>query len=139
MFSERGSLRGSFFYVALLGMKRILLTVFILIQAAILLAQEQDRLNELTVDRPGIAEAPFTVSPGMFQFETGFDYYKRTTGEVYFLPVTPYFVEKVLEKENDSFRFTSYHYYRSNWLSSCRFYSANRCNLFRDSESNYSQ
>jgi len=67
-------------------MKRILLTSFFLIQAAILLAQ--DRLNELTVDRPGIAEAPFTVSPGMFQFETGFDYYKRTTGEIYFLPVT---------------------------------------------------
>ncbi len=48
----------------------------------------QDKLNELTVDRPGIAEAPFTVSPGTFQFETGFDYYKRTTGEIYFLPVT---------------------------------------------------
>jgi hypothetical protein len=51
-------------------------------------ASGQDKLNELTVDRPGIAEAPFTVSPGMFQLETGFDYYKRTTGEIYFLPVS---------------------------------------------------
>lgn len=48
----------------------------------------QDRLNELTVDRPGIAEAPFTVAPRTYQFETGFDYYKRTTGELYFLPVS---------------------------------------------------
>jgi hypothetical protein len=48
----------------------------------------QEQLNELTVDRPGIAEAPFTVSPGMFQLETGIDYYKRTNGEILFLPVT---------------------------------------------------
>jgi hypothetical protein len=48
----------------------------------------EDKLNELTVDRPGIAEAPFTVSPGMYQLETGFDYYKRTDGEIYFLPVS---------------------------------------------------
>lgn len=45
-------------------------------------------LNELTVDRPGIAEAPFTVAPRTFQLETGFDYYKRTNGEIYFLPVS---------------------------------------------------
>lgn len=51
-------------------------------------AQAQDRLTELTVDRPGIAEAPFTVSPGMFQLETGFEYYDRAQGEVYFLPVS---------------------------------------------------
>lgn len=57
-------------------------------QSLPLLAQEQDRLSELTVDRPGIAEAPFTVRPGMYQLETGFDYYKRTSGEIYFLPVT---------------------------------------------------
>jgi len=50
--------------------------------------QGQDRLNELTVDRPGIAEAPFTVAPKTYQFETGFDYYKRTNGEIYFLPVS---------------------------------------------------
>ncbi|MBL7861086.1 MAG: transporter [Cyclobacteriaceae bacterium] len=48
----------------------------------------QIQLNELTVDRPGIAEAPFTVTPGMFQLETGIDYYKRTAGEIYFLPVS---------------------------------------------------
>jgi hypothetical protein len=46
----------------------------------------QTELNELTVDRPGIAESPFTVSPGTFQFETGFDYYSRAAGDVYFLP-----------------------------------------------------
>jgi len=46
----------------------------------------QTELNELTVDRPGIAESPFTVSPGTFQFETGFDYYNRQNGEVFFLP-----------------------------------------------------
>lgn len=59
-----------------------------IVQSLRLMAQEQDRLNELTVDRPGIAEAPFTVAPGTFQLETGFDYYKRTNGEIYFLPVT---------------------------------------------------
>ncbi len=48
----------------------------------------QSELNELTVDRPGIAEAPFTVSPGTYQLETGFDYYNRTNGEIYFLPVS---------------------------------------------------
>lgn len=48
----------------------------------------QSELNELTVDRPGIAEAPFTVNPGMYQLEMGFDYYNRTNGEVYFLPVS---------------------------------------------------
>ena len=46
----------------------------------------QTELNELTVDRPGIAESPFTVSPGTFQFETGFDYYSRARGDVFFLP-----------------------------------------------------
>jgi Putative MetA-pathway of phenol degradation len=55
-------------------------------QAVIVTAQDQ--LNELTVDRPGIAEAPFTVAPRTYQLETGFDYYKRTNGEVYFLPVS---------------------------------------------------
>ena len=46
----------------------------------------QSELNELTVDRPGIAEAPFTVSPGTYQFEVGFDYFKRYNGELYHLP-----------------------------------------------------
>lgn len=50
--------------------------------------QSGDKMNELTVDRPGIAEAPYTVAPGMYQLETGFDYYKRTNGKIYFLPVT---------------------------------------------------
>src|SRR6478609_1776677 len=48
---------------------------------------DSDELNELTVDRPGIAETPFTVAPGTFQFETGFDYYSRYNGDVSFLPV----------------------------------------------------
>lgn len=48
---------------------------------------QSDELNELTVDRPGIAESPFTVAPGMFQFETGFDYYSRSAGNLYYLPV----------------------------------------------------
>ncbi len=50
-----------------------------------LFAQEQ--LNELTVDRPGIAESPFTVAPGMYQFETGFEFYNRDSGSIYYLPV----------------------------------------------------
>lgn len=61
---------------------------YLILQSLNLIAQDQDRLNELTVDRPGIAEAPFTVAPHTFQLETGFDYYKRTSGEIYFLPVT---------------------------------------------------
>lgn len=69
-------------------MKRILYIFSLTFQSFNLIAQEQDRLNELTVDRPGIAEAPYTVAPKMIQLETGFDYYKRTTGPVYFLPVT---------------------------------------------------
>ncbi len=69
-------------------MNKIVVVFFLILQSLIVLAQEQDRLNELTVDRPGIAEAPFTVSPGMYQLETGFDYYKRTSGEIYFLPVS---------------------------------------------------
>jgi hypothetical protein len=48
----------------------------------------QDKLNEISVDRPGIAESPFTVAPKKFQLETGFEYYKRTNEVVEFLPVT---------------------------------------------------
>ena len=44
------------------------------------------RLNELTVDRPGIAEAPYTVLPRQYQLETGFDFYRRTDADVYYLP-----------------------------------------------------
>ena len=47
----------------------------------------QDELTELTVDRPGFADTPFTVPSGMYQFEFGFDYFKRPTGEFYNLPV----------------------------------------------------
>jgi Putative MetA-pathway of phenol degradation len=47
----------------------------------------QDQLNELTVDRPGIAESPFTVAPGMYQFETGFEFYNRDSGNIYYLPI----------------------------------------------------
>ena len=66
--------------------KRIAFLVFSLFLIKLAHAQS-DKLNELTVDRPGIAESPFTVAPGMFQFETGFDYYSRSTGKLYYLPV----------------------------------------------------
>ncbi len=49
-------------------------------------AWSQDALNELTVDRPGIAEAPYTVAPGTYQFEIGFDYFKRYNGHIYNVP-----------------------------------------------------
>ena len=71
-----------------LRVRKTLFICCLLVQSYVLFAQEQDRLNELTVDRPGIAEAPYTVLPKHFQFETGFDYYKRTNGEIYFLPVS---------------------------------------------------
>ena len=44
---------------------------FFIINFIFTTAYSQDNLNELTVDRPGIAETPFTVSPGMYQFEIG--------------------------------------------------------------------
>ncbi len=69
-------------------MKKGVVSFCLLVQSLTVIAQEQDRLNELTVDRPGIAEAPYTVLPKHYQFETGFDYYQRTTGEIYFLPVS---------------------------------------------------
>lgn len=46
----------------------------------------QDVLTELTVDRPGFAETPYTLTPGVFQIETGFDYFKRYNNKVYNLP-----------------------------------------------------
>ncbi|MEJ0054875.1 MAG: hypothetical protein WDN75_04015 [Bacteroidota bacterium] len=48
---------------------------------------QKTKLNELTVDRPGVAETPFTVPKGMYQFEVGFDYFKRYNGEIYNLPI----------------------------------------------------
>lgn len=67
-------------------MKRVAIILYLILQGLVSVAQDQ--LNELTVDRPGIAEAPFTVAPRTFQLETGIDYYKRTSGEIFFLPVT---------------------------------------------------
>jgi hypothetical protein len=55
-------------------------------QSMVHVAFSQDALNELTVDRPGIAETPFTVAPRTFQFEVGFDYFKRYNGQLYNLP-----------------------------------------------------
>lgn len=65
--------------------KKIFLLVINLL--AVQVAFSQIGLNELTVDRPGIAESPFTVPRGTYQFEVGFDYFKRSTGELYNLPV----------------------------------------------------
>lgn len=48
----------------------------------------QEQLTELTVDRPGVAEAPYTVAPGVFQFEIGFDYFKRYNSQLYDLPTS---------------------------------------------------
>jgi hypothetical protein len=66
-------------------MKQVLI-LFLILQGQGSIAQDQ--LNELTVDRPGIAEAPFTVAPRTFQLETGFDYYKRNGWGDFFLPIT---------------------------------------------------
>ncbi len=46
----------------------------------------QDLLTEMTVDRPGFAETPYTVAPHSFQIETGFDYFRRYDAKVYNLP-----------------------------------------------------
>ena len=62
-------------------------TTFLILNFIMTAAFSQNNLNELTVDRPGIAETPFTVAPGMYQFEVGFDYFKRYNGNVYHLPV----------------------------------------------------
>lgn len=48
----------------------------------------EDVMNELTVDRPGIAETPFTVAPRNIQLETGFEYYKRGENQLFLMPVT---------------------------------------------------
>jgi hypothetical protein len=45
-------------------------------------------MTDLTVDRPGIAETPYTVGVGQLQFETGFDFYKRYNGKLLYLPTT---------------------------------------------------
>ena len=66
-------------------LKNTLLVILVLFLSH--LAVAQDELNELTVDRPGIAESPFTVTPGIYQFEVGFDYFKRFNGSISNLPV----------------------------------------------------
>lgn len=50
------------------------------------IAFSQSGLNEMTVDRPGIAESPYTVTPGTYQLEVGIDYFKRYNGELFHLP-----------------------------------------------------
>ena len=69
---------------------KILVTRNFLFAGTLLLFQQafsQDELTELTVDRPGVADSPFTVPKGEYQFEFGFDYFKRATGELYNVPV----------------------------------------------------
>ncbi len=63
------------------------LAVFILLMCIVSVALSQDKLNELTVDRPGVAETPYTVAPKHYQFEIGFDFYDRPGGKIYNLPV----------------------------------------------------
>lgn len=50
------------------------------------LAIGQDQMTEMTVDRPGFAETPYTVSRGVFQLEIGFDYFNRYNSSLYNLP-----------------------------------------------------
>ena len=47
-----------------------------------------DYLNELTVDRPGIAESPFTVAPKTYQLESGFEYYNKSGKDIFLTPVS---------------------------------------------------
>lgn len=49
-------------------------------------AYGQDDLNELTVDRPGVADTPYTVPVGEWQAEIGFDYFSRFNGDHFHLP-----------------------------------------------------
>jgi hypothetical protein len=37
----------------------------------------QDSTHHFTVDRPGIADLPYIIHPGQFQFEAGLDYFNR--------------------------------------------------------------
>ena len=50
-------------------------------------SEKTDQLNELMVDRPGIADMPFTVAPKEFQLETGFEFYQKSGDHLYLLPV----------------------------------------------------
>ncbi|MDX2303239.1 MAG: transporter [Microscillaceae bacterium] len=60
-------------------MKIIQKTIWVLvgqvISLSLALAQEND--NFFTVDRPGVADLPYLVKPGQFQFEAGLDYVQR--------------------------------------------------------------
>ncbi|NOS90623.1 MAG: transporter [Cyclobacteriaceae bacterium] len=46
----------------------------------------QEKLTEMTVDRPGFAETPYTVLPKKWQIETGFDYFSRYDSRLFNLP-----------------------------------------------------
>ncbi len=46
----------------------------------------QENLTEMTVDRPGFAETPYTVLPKKWQIETGFDYFNRYDSKLFNLP-----------------------------------------------------
>ena len=59
---------------------------FLILNLIFTAALSQNNLNELTVDRPGIADTPFTVPQGMYQFEVGFDYFNRSNGIFYNMP-----------------------------------------------------
>ncbi len=59
---------------------------FLILNLIVTTACSQNNLNELTVDRPGIADTPFTVPQGMYQFEVGFDYFNRSSGIFYNMP-----------------------------------------------------
>ena len=71
-------------YRAFLGMSFILSSQLLVVRACF----AQDQLTELTVDRPGVAEAPYTVAPKVFQLEIGFDYFKRYNSQLYDLPTS---------------------------------------------------
>ena len=68
-------------------MKKVIVFLVFTLLVIRLAYSQADKLNELTVDRPGIAESPFTVTPGTYQFEVGFDYFKRYNGNLSNLPV----------------------------------------------------
>ena len=59
---------------------------FLLLNLISTAALSQNNLNELTVDRPGFADTPFTVPQGMYQFEVGIDYFNRSSGIFYNMP-----------------------------------------------------
>ena len=61
----------------------ISLVVGILVNSDLL---AQDHLTEMLVDRPGIAEATYTVPKGIYQFEVGFEYHRQAQNSTYYYP-----------------------------------------------------